>query len=163
MLVINLFFNFLLSYYSVAGYIYDAPLLYLYFLKYTGLFYFTGDILMEIILYNRYHYIPHHLITILSILNVNEHGKVYMILLMFFLTESTSFIMNLRYLCKKYLCLSKKLDLTFFAYHNIMRNIMMPYVIYQFYDCKLLYYSGIIIQCMTFYWTYKWWNTICTH
>ena len=70
MILINIFFNFLLSYYSVAGYIYDAPLLYLYFLKYTGLFYFTGDILMEIILYNRYQYILHHLIAILSILNM---------------------------------------------------------------------------------------------
>lgn len=163
MILINIFFNFLLSYYSVAGYIYDAPLLYLYFLKYTGLFYFTGDILMEIILYNRYQYILHHLIAILSILNMNEHEKVYMLLLMCFCTESTSFIMNIRCLCKKHLCLPKILDISFFAYHNIMRNIMMPYVIYQFYDYKLLYYCGIVIQCMTFYWTYKWWKTICTH
>ena len=160
MIVINLFFNLLITYYSAVGYIYDEPLLYLFLLKYISLFYFTGDTLMELILYNRYEYIPHHLVAIVSILNVNEHGPVYMLLLIYFCTESTTFIMNLRCVCKRYLCLPKLLDLTFFTYHNIMRNIVMPIAIYNCYNYKVLFCGGIIIQGMTYYWTYKWWKTI---
>ncbi len=163
MIGINLFFNFLLAYNGFMGYISDTPLLYLTFLKNSSAFYFLEDTLMEIFLYKRYEYVPHHLVALTSILSIREEMPTYQILLMYFCTESTSFVLNIRHVLKTYSYLPVSLDLTFFVYHNIVRNMVMTFVIYNLYECKVLYYGGWAIQGMTYYWTYTWWKSIRNH
>lgn len=163
MIGINLFFNFILAYNGFVGYMSNTPLLYVTFLKRTSAFYFLEDTLMEIFLYKRYEYVPHHLVALAGILNIREDTPTYPILLMYFCTESTSFVLNIRHVLKTHFYLPVSLDLTFFMYHNIMRNMVMTFVIYNLQEYKVLYYVGWAIQGMTYYWTYTWWKSIRNH
>jgi len=163
MIGINLFFNFLLTYNGFMGYMSNTPLLYVNFLKRASAFYFLEDILMEIFLYKRYEYVPHHLVALAGILSIREDIPTYPILLMYFCTESTSFVLNIRHVLKKHFYLPVYLDLIFFVYHNILRNMVMTFVIYNLQKYKVLYYGGWAIQGMTYYWTYNWWKSIRNH
>jgi hypothetical protein len=155
-----MFFNFVLSYYGLCGYWADDPFTYVLYLRYLGIFYFSADIFMEVVLYKRYAYISHHLITIGSIWSIEKSYPLDLVLLMYFCAESTSLVSNMRYVLKKNNSLSPEVDQAFFVYYNISRNIAMPVIIYHFYSYPVLFFSGCVIQCMTFHWTYLWLKSI---
>lgn len=160
MIWINMFFNVLLSTSALIGYFSKFPLIYTKFIKYASVCYFVEDSLMEIGLYKRYIYLPHHIIALIAIGSVWKNCPIYDSLLMFFFAESSAFITNIRGVLKKHGTLSIKYDKVFFMYYICARNIAMPIIIYRCSDYTIIYYSGCLVQLMNLYWTYMWGKSI---
>ena len=91
-----MFFNLVLTATSLIGYFSSNPLFYVNLAKYTSATYFIEDSLMEVILYKRYIYLPHHIISLVAIFSMWNSFPLYDSLLMFFITESSAIITNLR-------------------------------------------------------------------
>ena len=70
MLIVNISFNFIISLLSLIG-IAQSKILYIQYLKYTGYIYFPTDTILELFMYKRYYYIPHHMISLLNIYAIN--------------------------------------------------------------------------------------------
>ena len=79
---------------------------------------------------------------------------------MFFITESSAFITNIRGVLKKRKNLPVKYDNLFFIYYMVSRNIALPIMIYRYSNYSIIYYSGGLIQLMSLYWSYKWGKSI---
>ena len=160
MIWINMFFNLVLTATSLIGYFSSNPLFYVNLAKYTSAIYFIEDSLMEVILYKRYIYLPHHIISLVAIFSMWNSFPLYDSLLMFFITESSAIITNLRGVLKKRKSLPIHYDKLFFSYYMVTRNIAMPIMIYRYSNYTIIYYSGGLIQLMSLYWSYKWGKSI---
>jgi hypothetical protein len=160
MIWINMFFNLVLTATSLIGYFSSNPLFYVNLAKYTSATYFIEDSLMEVILYKRYIYLPHHIISLVAIFSMWNSFPLYDSLLMFFITESSAIITNLRGVLKKRKSLPIHYDKLFFSYYMVTRNIAMPIMIYRYSNYTIIYYSGGLIQLMSLYWSYKWGKSI---
>ena len=163
MIWLNMFFNVMLSMYGVIGYHSITPLYYINKIKYISLFYFAEDTLLELFLYKRYLYIPHHIIALTSIVKLWNHHPIYETLAIVVVAESSAFITNVRSVLKKHNKLSLTTDKVFYVYYNCARNIAMPIIIYQCSNYPILYYSGLLIQCMNIYWTILWGKSIINY
>ena len=155
-----MFFNLVLTAPSLIGYFSSTPLFYVNLAKYTSATYFIEDSLMELILYKRYIYLPHHIISLVAIFSMWNSFPLYDSLLMFFITESSAIITNLRGVLKKRKSLPIHYDKLFFSYYMVTRNIAMPIMIYRYSNYTIIYYSGGLIQLMSLYWSYKWGKSI---
>ena len=160
MIWINMFFNLVLTAPSLIGYFSSNPMFYVNLAKYTSATYFIEDSLMELILYKRYIYLPHHIISLVAIFSMWNSFPLYDSLLMFFITESSAIITNLRGVLKKRKSLPIHYDKLFFSYYMVTRNIAMPIMIYRYSNYTIIYYSGGLIQLMSLYWSYKWGKSI---
>jgi len=160
MIWLNMCFNVVLSLYGCIGYFSINPLYYINKIKYISLFYFTEDTLLEIFVYKRYIYIPHHIIALTSIIKVWNQYPVYETLAIVAVAESSAFITNIRTVLKNKKKLSLTTDKLFYVYYNCARNIAMPIIIYRCSNYHILYYSGWLIQCMNIYWTILWGKSI---
>jgi hypothetical protein len=160
MIWVNMGFNVLLSTSSLIGYFSKNPLFYVNIVKYSSVIYFIEDSLMEMIVHKRYIYLPHHIITLVTIFSMWNSFPQYDSLLMFFLAESSAFITNIRGVLKKRKNLPIKYDKLFFIYYIGTRNIAMPILIYRYSNYTSIYYSGCLIQMMSLYWSYKWGKSI---
>ena len=96
MLWLNMCFNVVLSVYGFIGYYSINPIYYSNKIKYISLFYFTGDSLLEILVYKRYLYIPHHIIALTSIIKLWNEYPIYETLAIVAVAESSAFITNIR-------------------------------------------------------------------
>ena len=163
MIWINMFFNLVLTATSLIGYFSSNPLFYVNLAKYTSATYFIEDSLMEVILYKRYIYLPHHIISLVAICSMWNSFPLYDSLLMFFITESSAFITNLRSVLKKRKNLPIHYDKLFFIYYTGTRNMVLPMLIYRYSNYSIIYYSGGLIQLMSLYWTYKWGKSIVNY
>ncbi len=160
MIWINMFFNLVLTATSLIGYFSSNPLFYVNLAKYTSATYFIEDSLIEVILYKRYIYLPHHIISLVAIFSMWNSFPLYDSLLMFFITESSAIITNLRGVLKKRKSLPIHYDKLFFSYYMVTRNIAMPIMIYRYSNYTIINYSGDLIQLMSLYWSYKWGKSI---
>ena len=142
MLWLNMCFNVVLSVYGFIGYYSINPIYYSNKIKYISLFYFTGDSLLEILVYKRYLYIPHHIIALTSIIKLWNEYPIYETLAIVAVAESSAFITNIRTILKKRKTLSPTTDKLFYVYYNCARNIAMPIIIYRCSNYPIMYYSG---------------------
>lgn len=126
--------------------------------------YYLTDTIIEIIIFNRWLYVPHHLIAITSlhfIRNINyssELLKEYS--LYFLLIEYTAFLLNIRTLIKEKcnkipICL----EIFFFVNYSVLRITVLPIIIYRL-DSNFLKANILLIFLMSIYWIYKWSNSI---
>lgn len=160
MIAYNICFNILLSTLSMCGLIRHNPLFYLQLLKSSTIFYFFTDAIMEVKLYSRYSYIPHHIISIVSCLSLNENSPYDYVFVTFFLAESSSLSANIRYVLKTKEKLHIEMDTILYMYFFFCRIIGLPYVIYNLKNELILYYGGICIYLMSLYWSFKWMKSI---
>ena len=160
MLCLNMSFNIILSWYGCIGYFSVIPLYYINKIKYISLFYFTGDTLTEIFVYKRYTYIPHHIIVLITLLNIWNNYPIYESLAIVAVSESSSFITNVRTILKEKNILSLTTDKVLYIYYNCARNIAMPMIIYRCSNYPIMYYSAWLIQCMSIYWSILWTKSI---
>ena len=160
MLIYNMIFNVLISLCGFSGYFSQNPKLYLLTANRMSIIYFTTDILTEILVYNRYTYIPHHILSITLINSIQLHFNTRYILLIYFFAESSSFISNFRQELKEKKKLTSNMDILFFIYYFMSRNIFLPVLVYQFKEYKTLIFLSFMIQNMSYFWTFKWINSI---
>ena len=160
MLVYNMIFNVLISLCGFSGYFSQNPKLYLLTANRMSIIYFTTDILTEILVYNRYTYIPHHVLSITLINSIQLQFNTRYILLIYFFAESSSFISNFRQELKEKKKLTSNMDILFFIYYFMSRNIFLPVLVYQFKEYKTLIFLSFMIQNMSYFWTFKWINSI---
>lgn len=158
--MLYLFFNFTMSTMGLFGYLMSSPMYFMNALKIFSSYYFITDSLNEICVHKRYHYIPHHILALVAIVSIQEHLNLNDINLMFFYSEGTSFIINIRLILKEENRLSFKLDLIFFSIYFFGRMIGMSSILYRFYSYKRLFYSGVLIEIMSLFWLYKWYKSI---
>lgn len=156
MLFYNMSFNFFITLSSMLGYFSKNPQYYLSITNKLSTFYWSSDIFMEICIYNRYVYVPHHIFSIYLVNSIRPEFNVYYILLLFIFAESTSFVTNLRLILKEKKWLIPKIDYLFFIYYFICRDIFMPLLIYKFKEYRIIFYCIIVIQIMSLVWTVKW-------
>lgn len=149
-----------MSFMGLIGYIMNSPMYLMNVLKIFSSYYFLTDSLNEICLHKRYHYIPHHILALLAIASIQEHLNLNDINLMFFYSEGTSFIINIRLILKEEKKLTFKLDLMFFSIYFFGRMGGMSSILYRFYSYKQLFYSGLMIEVMSLFWLYKWYKSI---
>lgn len=153
-------FNVLISLCGFSGYFSQNPKLYLLTANRMSIIYFTTDILTEILVYNRYTYIPHHVLSITLINSIQLQFNTRYILLIYFFAESSSFISNFRQELKEKKKLTSNMDILFFIYYFMSRNIFLPVLVYQFKEYKTLIFLSFMIQNMSYFWTFKWINSI---
>ena len=157
--VINIFFNFLFSLISFIGIIQSNDI-YIHYLKYIGYFYFILDTLIEIFIYKKYIFIPHHIISILNIYIINDTYPYMKVFYTFFLAETTSMVVSIRKLLKNNDNLNINLDIILFTYFVFLRLILLPIINIQFKNFYITFYSSIAIYIMSLYWSYKWGKSI---
>ena len=159
MLIVNISFNFIISLLSLIG-IAQSKILYIQYLKYTGYIYFTTDTILELFMYKRYYYIPHHMISLLNIYAINDTYPYMSVFYVFFLAESTGFVSNIRCLLKQNNILSISLDMYLFVYYIFLRLILIPIICMDLQDYHLMFYSSIMIYIMSCIWSYQWGKSI---
>ena len=160
MIVYNILSNFVLSILGISGFFSRNPLFHLQLLKYSTVFYYTTDTVMEIKLYSRYIFIPHHLIAILIPRHFHEKIPYNIVFLEYFLLESSSLITNIRHVLKTKQKLTVELDTLFYMYYILCRILPSPYIIHRLKDEILTYYSSLFLFLMSFCWTLKWTKSI---
>ncbi len=148
---------------GLIGYLFNYSMFFMNILKSVSGFYFIADSVNEICFNNRFIYIPHHILSLFLIVNIKKYHDLNNIFLMFFYSEITSFIINIRTIMKQKKKLNFKLDLIFYIIYFLARVIGMPISVYKTYSYKLLFYGGTILQIMSLFWIYKWTKSILKH
>ena len=160
MIAYNICFNIISSTLGMCGLLRKNQLFYLQLLKSSSVLYFFTDSIMEVKLYSRYSYIPHHIVSMISCLSLNENSPYDYVFVTFFLAESSSLSANIRHVLKTKEKLHIEMDTILYMYFFFCRIIGLPYVIYNLKNELLLYYGSICIYLMSLYWCFKWMKSI---
>ena len=125
--------------------------------------YYSMDSLSEIVIYNRYAYIPHHLITIFLMYCIKTSSyhleTIQEYSLLFFFIEYTSLLLNVRSLIRYYGKLNLNLELFFYTNYVIFRLFLIPIIIWRL-DNIYMIICTILIYAMSVYWLYNWTSKI---
>ena len=167
MLKINLTFNIIFILISLGGIVTQTLQSIQNYNKFACLIsfiYFSYDTYSECILYKRYIFIPHHIVSILIAYKFYFLKNIYLIKngpLLLLCGEGTSFIVNIRTILINNKKLTTKIDAILFIVYTIIRNgIITPLLYKTKTDNYILWNSWICILFMSNLWCYKWIKSI---
>ena len=130
--------------------------------------YYSFDIVWEILYYNRFVYIPHHIFTLyLFYLFKNEDYSYYELknmIWMFSLLEYTTLFSNIRDHLKKVNKLDIKFDVFMYLQFLLIRIFYFTYFTYyylfSFFKSSFPKILTVCLISMSYYWFYLWSKTI---
>jgi len=157
MLIYNLSFGILITLLSSLTYIFDKKHFWILTMS-TCIFYFFLDSFLELFIFKRLLYLPHHILSLIICFYFLKFDQIKAISLIYLLIESTSVIINLREILKNKKLLSKYLDLSFLIYYILIRCIIGPFLYFKIVNKLNIFtnFSGLSILIMSIYWSIIW-------
>ena len=159
-ILLNMCFNGLTTMLGILALYSNEPYDFIIQIKQISFLYFSMDSIVEYWVYHRLEYIPHHVVSLACTAYIQKDHPLFLVLYTFVFAESTSFVSNLRYVLKSTKSLGFVTDMYLFGYYSLCRFFFIPFIIYHLYEYKLLYYGGLYIIAMSYYWGYKWGQSI---
>jgi hypothetical protein len=130
----------------------------------SAFIYFPYDIYLECVIYKKYSFVPHHIISIIFaykfyfLKNIPLIENTPMLLLC---AEGTGFIVNLRTLLINNKKLTTKIDIILFIVYTLIRNTILTPTLYKIRkDNYTIWYSWFLILIMSNMWSYNWIKSI---
>ena len=170
MLAVNLSFNLLFILISFCGLTqktWQNIQFYNQLSCFVSFIYFSYDTYKEYVIYKRYLYIPHHIISILIAYKFYFLKNIYLIEkgpILLLCGEGTSFLINFRTLLLNNKKLTTKIDTTLLIVYTLIRNIIITPTIYKIRkDNDMIWKLWVIILIMSNMWSYKWIKSIIKH
>ncbi len=167
MLKINLTFNIIYILISFRGLLIQSLQSIQYYNKCASLIsfiYFSYDTYSECVIYKRYTFIPHHIISIFIAYKFYFLKNTYLIEngpMLLLSSEGTSFIVNFRTLLINNKKLTTKIDILLFIIYILTRNLVLTPILYKEKNKQyLIWYSWVCILIMSNLWSYKWIKSI---
>lgn len=162
----NMIFNTLFCFYPLTKYLLDENTFMIVarpFITNSGYLYYTMDSIWEIVNYNRYIYIPHHICSFYLFYIFKNHDYKYeelqYMLFVFSMLEYTTLFLNIRDHLKKINKLHVIFDLALYFQYIYIRCylfIIYSFTLMNYYHNTLPIIMNVMLILMSYYWVFLW-------
>ena len=148
MLLFNLTFGIIINLLLLFNCLLKKDIYWLCFII-ISIIYYILDTCLEAFKYERYMYIPHHILSTIICICFFFIGNINNASMIILLIESTTLILNIREILKNKKKLSLTADFMFLIYYALIRCFIAPYFSCSFRSNKIIYFSANLIFLMS--------------